>query len=118
MITGKPLSGKPIKARLSNLQARTIKEESGGYMEETNRGLSVGYSQQDYKIGIEYSPGMDTYFTITPEILSESGEYGGGIRLLVTLRSSYSQNGTTIATVTLTPKDSSHPTIYFEVIYG
>lgn len=118
MITGKPLSGRPMKARLSNLQARTIKEESGGYEEVTNKGLSVGYSQQDYKIGIEYSPGMDTYFTVTPEILSESGEYGGGIRLLVTLRSSYSQNGTTIATVTLTPKDSSHPTIYFEVIYG
>lgn len=118
MITGKPLSGRPMKARLSNLQARTIKEESGGYEEVTNKGLSVGYSQQDYKIGIEYSPGMDTYFTVTPKILSESGEYGGGIRLLVTLRSSYSQNGTTIATVTLTPKDSSHPTIYFEVIYG
>lgn len=118
MITGKPLSGKPIKARLSNLQVRTITDHGNGYTEETNRGLSVGYSQQDYKIGIEYSPGMDTYFTITPEILSESGEYGGGIRLLVTLRSSYSQNGTTIATVTLTPKDSSHPTIYFEVIYG
>ena len=117
MITGKPLSGKPMKARLSNLQARTIKEESGGYMEETNKGLSVGYSQQDYKIGIEYSPGMDTYFTVTPEILSESGEYGGGIRLLVAFRSSYSQNGTTIATVTLTPKNSDHPTIYFKVIY-
>lgn len=117
MITGKPLSGKPMKARLSNLQARTIKEESSGYM-ETNKGLSVGYSQQDYKIGIEYSPGMDTYFTVTPEILSESGEYGGGIRLLVAFRSSYSQNGTTIATVTLTPKNSDHPTIYFEVIYG
>lgn len=118
MITGKPLSGKPMKARLSNLQVRTITDHGNGYTDETNKGLSVGYSQQDYKIGIEYSPGMDTYFTITPEILSESGEYGGGIRLLVTLRSSYSQNGTTIATVTLTPKDSSHPTIYFEVIYG
>lgn len=118
MITGKPLSGKPIKARLGNLQVRTITDHGNVYTEETNRGLSVGYSQQDYKIGIEYSPGMDTYFTITPEILSESGEYGGDIRLLVTLRSSYSQNGTTIATVTLTPKDSSHPTIYFEVIYG
>lgn len=118
MITGKPLSGKPMKARLSNLQVRTVTDHGNGYTDETNKGLSVGYSQQDYKIGIEYSPGMDTYFTITPEILSESGEYGGGIRLLVTLRSSYSQNGTTIATVTLTPKDSSHPTIYFEVIYG
>jgi hypothetical protein len=118
MITGKPLSGKPMKARLSNLQARTIKEESSGYMEKTNKGLSVGYSQQDYKIGIEYSPGMNTYFTVTPSILSESGEYGGGIRLLVAFRSSYSQNGTTIATVTLTPKNSDYPTIYFEVIYG
>lgn len=117
MITGKPLSGKPMKASLSDLQVRTIKEESSGYT-ETNKGLSVGYSQQDYKIGIEYSPGIDTYFTVTPEILSESGEYGGGIRLLVAFRSSYSQNGTTIATVTLTPKNSDHPTIYFEVIYG
>ena len=117
MITGKPQTGKPMKARLSNIQVRTVNENA--YPEvETNVGLSVGYSQQDYKIGIEYASGMNNYFLITPEILSESGEYGGGIRLNVSLRSSYSQNGTTIATVTLTPKNSDHPIIYFEVIYG
>lgn len=114
MITGKPQTGKPMKARLSNLQARTIE----GFDTEINKGLSVGYSQQDYQIGIEYSPGMNNYFLITPSILSEAGAYGGGIRLEVSLRSSYSSNGTTIATVTLTPKNSDHPTIYFEVIYG
>lgn len=113
MITGKPQTGKPMKARLSNLQARTISGST-----EINKGLSVGYSQQDYQIGIEYSPGMNNYFLITPSILSEAGAYGGGIRLEVSLRSSYSSNGTTIATVTLTPKNSDHPTIYFEVIYG
>ena len=113
MITGKPRTGKPMKARLSNLQTRTI-----GGLTEINKGLSVGYSQQDYQIGIEYSPGMNNYFLITPSILSEDGAYGGGIRLEVSLRSFYSNNGTTIATVTLTPKNSDHPTIYFEVIYG
>lgn len=118
MITGKPQTGKPMKARLSNLQARTIEDFDSGSPTEINKGLSVGYSQQDYQIGIEYSPGMNNYFLITPSILSESGAYGGGIRLEVSLRSSYSSNGTTIATVTLTPKNSDHPTIYFEVIYG
>lgn len=118
MITGKPQTGKPMKARLSNLQARTIEDFDSSSPTETNKGLSVGYSQQDYQIGIEYSPGMNNYFLITPSILSESGAYGGGIRLEVSLRSSYSNNGTTIATVTLTPKNSDHPTIYFEVIYG
>lgn len=118
MITGKPQTGKPMKARLSNLQARTIEDSGSSSPTEINRGLSVGYSQQDYQIGIEYSPGMNNYFLITPSILSESGAYGGGIRLEVSLRSSYSSNGTTIATVTLTPKNSDHPTIYFEVIYG
>jgi hypothetical protein len=118
MITGKPQTGKPMKARLSNLQARTIEDFDSGSPTEINRGLSVGYSQQDYQIGIEYSPGMNNYFLITPSILSEAGAYGGGIRLEVSLRSSYSNNGTTIATVTLTPKNSDHPTIYFEVIYG
>ena len=117
-ITGKPQTGKPMKARLSNLQARTIEDFDSGSPTETNKGLSVGYSQQDYQIGIEYSPGMNNYFLITPSILSEAGAYGGGIRLEVSLRSSYSNNGTTIATVTLTPKNSDHPTIYFEVIYG
>lgn len=117
MITGKPQTGKPMKARLSNLQARTI-EDFDSSPTEINKGLSVGYSQQDYQIGIEYSPGMNNYFLITPSILSEAGAYGGGIRLEVSLRSSYSNNGTTIATVTLTPKNSDHPTIYFEVIYG
>lgn len=117
-ITGKPQTGKPMKARLSNLQARTIEDFDSGSPTEINKGLSVGYSQQDYQIGIEYSPGMNNYFLITPSILSGSGAYGGGIRLEVSLRSSYSNNGTTIATVTLTPKNSDHPTIYFEVIYG
>lgn len=118
MITGKPQTGKPMKARLSNLQARTIEDFDSGSPTEINKGLSVGYSQQDYQIGIEYSPGMNNYFLITPSILLEAGAYGGGIRLEVSLRSSYSGNGTTIATVTLTPKNSDHPTIYFEVIYG
>lgn len=118
MITGKPQTGKPMKARLSNLQARTIEDFDSSSPTETNKGLSVGYSQQDYQIGIEYSPGMNNYFLITPSILSEAGDYGGGIRLEVSLRSSYSINVTTIATVTLTPKNSDHPTIYFEVIYG
>lgn len=118
MITGKPQTGKPMKARLSNLQARTIEDFDSDSPTEINKGLSVGYSQQDYQIGIEYSPGMNNYFLITPSILSEVGAYGGGIRLEVSLRSSYSSNGTTIATVTLTPKNSDHPTIYFEVIYG
>lgn len=118
MITGKPQTGKPMKARLSNLQARTLEDFDSGSPTETNKGLSVGYSQQDYQIGIEYSPGMNNYFLITPSILLEAGDYGGGIRLEVSLRSSYSNNGTTIATVTLTPKNSDHPTIYFEVIYG
>lgn len=120
MITGKPQIGKPMKAKLSNLQARTIGDFDSSSSTETNKGLSVGYSQQDYQIGIEYSPGMNNYFLITPSILSESGAYGGGIRLEVSLRSSYSNNSNnvTIATVTLTPKNSDHPTIYFEVIYG
>lgn len=118
MITGKPQTGKPMKARLSNLQVRTIEDFDSGSPTEINKGLSVGYSQQDYQIGIEYSPGMNNYFLITPSILSEAGASGGGIRLEVSLRSSYSNNGTTIATVTLTPKNSDHPTIYFKVIYG
>lgn len=118
MITGKPQTGKPMKARLSNLQARTIEDFDSSSPTEINKGLSVGYSQQDYQIGIEYSPGMNNYFLITPSILLEAGAYGGGIRLEVSLRSSYSNNVTTIATVTLTPKNSDHPTIYFEVIYG
>lgn len=116
-ITGRPQTGRPMKARLSNIQVRTIDENA--YPEvETNQGLSVGYSYQDYKLSIEYSPGMNTYFLITPEILSESGEYGGGIRVNVALRTSYSQIGTTIATITLTPKNPDHPTIYFELVYG
>lgn len=118
MITGKPQTGKPMKARLSNLQARTIEDFDSSSPTEINKGLSVGYSQQDYQMGIEYSPGMDNYFLITPSILSEAPASGGGIRLEVSLRSPYSSNGTTIATVTLTPKNSDHPTIYLEVIYG
>lgn len=119
MITGRPQTGKPMKAELSNLQARTIEDFDSSSPTEINKGLSVGYSQQDdYQIDFEYSPGMNNYFLITPSIVAEAGAYGGGIRLEVSLRSSYSSDGTTIATVTFTPKNSDHPTIYFEVIYG
>lgn len=118
MITGRPQTGKPMKARLNNLRVRTIEDFDSSRPTETNKGLSVGYSQQDYRIGIEYSPGMNNYFLITPEILSESGESGGGIKVNVALRTNYSQIGTTIATITLTPKNPDHPTIYFELIYG
>ena len=118
MIIGKPQTGKPMKARLSNLQVRTLEDFDSGSPTEINKGLSVGYSQEDYQIGIKYSPGMNNYFLITPLILSEAGAYGGGIRLEVRLGSSYSNDVTTIATVTLTPKNSDYPTIYFEVIYG
>lgn len=118
MITGKPQTGKPMKVRLSNFQVRTIEDFDSDSPTEIDKGLSVGYSQQDYQIGIEYSPGMNNYFLISLSILLKAGAYGGGIRLEVSLRSSYSNNGTTIATVTLTPKNSDHPTIYFEVIYG
>lgn len=118
MITGKPQTGKPMKARLSNLQARTIEDFDSSSPTEINKGLSVGY-KQNYQMDIEYSPGMNNYFLITPSILSEAGGYGGGIRLEVSLRSSYSNNRIAIiATVTLTPRNSDHPTIYFEVIYG
>lgn len=117
-ITGKPQTGKSMKARLSNLQVRTLENFDSDNPTETNKGLSVGYSQQDYQIDIEFSSGMNNYFLVTPSILSEAGDYGGGIRLEVSLRSSYSSDGTTIATVTLIPKNSDHPTIYFEVIYG
>lgn len=118
MITGKPQTGKPMKARLSNLQVITIEDFNSSRPIETHKGLLVGYSQRDYQIGIKYSPGMNTYFFVTPSIPSEARDYGGGIRLEVNLRSSYSGIRTTIATVTLTPKNSDHPTIYFEVIYG
>lgn len=121
MITGKPQTGKPMKARLSNFQVRTI-ENFDSSPTEINKGLSVGYSQpqRDYQMSIKYSPGMNNYFLITPSILSAGVAYGGGggIKLEVSLRSSYSNNVTTIATVTLTPKNSDHPTIYLEVIYG
>lgn len=117
-ITGKPQTGKPMKARLSNLQARTIEDFDSSSPTEINKGLSVGYSQQDYQMSIEYSPGMNDYFLITPSILPEAGAYGGGIRLGVSLRSSYNRIVTTIATVTFTPKNSDYPTIYLEVIYG
>lgn len=117
MITGNPQTDKPMKARLSNIQVRTIDENA--YPEvETNKGLSVGYSQQDYKLGIEYSPGMDIYFLVTLEILSESGEYGGGIRVNVALKTPNSPVGIVVATITLTPKNPDHPTIYFKLIYG
>ena len=116
-ITGKPQMGKPMKARLSNIQVRTIDENA--YPEvETSKGLSVGYSQQDdYKLGAEYSPSMNNYFRITPKVLSNGGD-GGGIRINVELKTPYSQVGTTIATFILTPKNPDHPTIYFKLIYG
>lgn len=113
---GKPSYSKPLKIRLSNI--RKVKEISYDNHEYT--GLSVGYSQQDYKLGIVMGVGMESYFQLTPSILSESGEYGGGIQIQVTLKQTYynGYNGDSIANITLTPKDSNLPTLYLNIAWG
>ena len=112
---GKPSYGKPLKIKLSNI--RKVKEISYDDYEYT--GLSVGYSQQDYKLGIVMGVGMESYFQLTPSILSEVGEYGGGIQIQVTLNQTYNgYNGDSIADITLTPKDSNLPTLYLNIAWG
>lgn len=112
---GLPTYSKPLKIKLSNI--RKVKKISYGNNEYT--GLSVGYSQQDYKLGIVMSVGMESYFQLTPSILSESGEYGGGIQIQVTLKQTYNgYSGDSIANITLTPKDSNLPTLYLNIAWG
>lgn len=112
---GLPIYSKPLKIKLSNI--RKVKKISYGNNEYT--GLSVGYSQQDYKLGIVMSVGMESYFQLTPSILSESGEYGGGIQIQVTLKQTYNgYGGDSIADITLTPKDSNLPTLYLNIAWG
>lgn len=112
---GKPSYSKPLKIKLSNI--RKVKEISYDNLEYT--GLSVGYSQQDYKLGIVMGVGMENYFQLTPSILSKSGEYGGGIQIQVTLKQTYNgYNGDSIADITLTPKDSNLPTLYLNIAWG
>ena len=112
---GKPTYSKPLKIKLSNI--RKVKKISYGNNEYT--GLSVGYSQQDYKLGIVMGVGMESYFQLTPSILSESGEYGGGIQIQVTLKQTYNgYSGDSIADITLTPKDSNLPTLYLNIAWG
>lgn len=112
---GKPTYSKPLKIKLSNI--RIVKKIS--YDNNQYTGLSVGYSQQDYKLGIVMSVGMESYFHLTPSILSESGEYGGGIQIQVTLKQTYNgYGGDSIANITLTPKDSNLPTLYLKIAWG
>jgi hypothetical protein len=112
---GLPTYSKPLKIKLSNI--RKVKKISYGNNQYT--GLSVGYSQQDYKLGIVMSVGMESYFQLTPSILSESGEYGGGIQIQVTLKQTYNgYSGDSIADITLTPKDSNLPTLYLKIAWG
>ena len=112
---GKPSYGKPLKIKLSNI--RKVKKIS--YDNNKYTGLSVGYSQQDYKLGIVMGVGMESYFQLTPSILSESGEYGGGIQIQVTLKQTYNgYMGDSIADITLTPKDSNLPTLYLNIAWG
>lgn len=112
---GKPTYSKPLKIKLSNI--RKVKKISYGNNKYT--GLSVGYSQQDYKLGIVMSVGMESYFQLTPSILRESGEYGGGIQIQVTLKQTYNgYSGDSIADITLTPKDSNLPTLYLNIAWG
>lgn len=112
---GLPTYSKPLKIKLSNI--RKVKKISYGNYEYT--GLSVGYSQQDYKLGIVMGVDMESYFQLTPSILSESGEYGGGIQIQVTLKQTYKgYSGDFIADITLTPKDSNLPTLYLNIVWG
>ena len=112
---GLPIYSKPLKIKLSNI--RKVKKISYGNNQYT--GLSVGYSQQDYKLGIVMSVGMESYFQLTPSIISKSGEYGGGIQIQVTLKQTYEgYSGDSIAHITLTPKDSNLPTLYLNIAWG
>ena len=112
---GLPTYSKPLKIKVSNI--RKVKKIS--YDNNQYTGLSVGYSQQDYKLGIVMSVGMESYFQLTPSILSESGEYGGGIQIQVTLKQTYNgYSGDYIANITLTPKDSNLPTLYLNIAWG
>lgn len=112
---GLPTYSKPLKIKLSNI--RKVKKISYGNYEYT--GLSVGYSQQDYKLGIVMDVGMESYFQLTPSILSKSGEYGGGIQIQVTLKQTYNgYSGDSIADITLTPKDSNLPILYLKIAWG
>lgn len=112
---GKPSYSKPLKIRLSNI--RKVKEISYDNLEYT--GLSVGYSQQDYNLGIVMGVGMESYFQLTPSIPSEAGEYGGGIQIQVTLKQTYNgYDRDSIANITLTPKDSNLPTLYLNIAWG
>lgn len=112
---GLPTYSKPLKIKLSNIR----KEKKISYGNNEYTGLSVGYSQQDYKLGIVMSVGMESYFQLTPSILSESGEYGGGIQIQVTLKQTYKgYSGDSIADITLTPKDSNLPTLYLNIAWG
>lgn len=112
---GLPTYSKPLKIKLSNI--RKVKKIS--YDNNQYTGLSVGYSQQDYKLGIVMSVGMESYFQLTPSILSESGEYGGGVQIQVTLKQTYNgYSGDSIANITLTPKDSNLPILYFKIAWG
>lgn len=112
---GLPTYSKPLKIKLSNI--RKVKKISYGNNKYT--GLSVGYSQQDYKLDIVMGVGMESYFQLTPSILSESGEYGGGIQIQVTLKQTYNgYRGDSIADITLTPKDSNLPTLYLNIAWG
>ena len=112
---GLPTYSKPLKIRISNI--RKVKKIS--YDNNKYTGLSVGYSQQDYKLGIVMGVGMESYFQLTTNILSESGEYGGGIQIQVTLKQTYNgYSGDSIANITLTPKDSNLPTLYLKIAWG
>lgn len=112
---GLPSYGKPLKIKLSNI--RKVKKIS--YNNNQYTGLSVGYSQQDYKLGIVMGVGMESYFQLTPSILGESGEYGGGIQIQVTLKQTYNgYSGDSIADITLTPKDSNLPILHLNIAWG
>lgn len=112
---GKPTYGKPLKIKISNI--RKVKKIS--YDNNQYTGLSVGYLQQDYKLGMVMGVGMESYFQLTTSILSESGEYGGGIQIQVTLKQTYNgYSGDSIADITLTPKDSNLPTLYLNIAWG
>jgi hypothetical protein len=112
---GLPTYDKPLKIKLSDIR----KEKKISYGNYKYTGLSVGYSRQDYKLGIVMGVGMQSYFQLTPSILSESGEYGGGIQIQVTLKQTYNgYSGDSIADITLTPKDSNLPTLYLNIAWG
>lgn len=117
-VIGKPSYGKPLKIKVQNIR----REKDGGYGGSTTytplRIATRSGNNIDYVAESAFMDNFSLYFETSLNIIEPSGDYGGGINIEISLKSTYNGYPVDMQDWTFTPKNPKDSTIYLTITWG